>query len=186
MAEGRVQALGPKDAVLAKMMQPRAGAGCRSRSWPRGRAHDPRVGERGSALDPPAPARWPSRRSISARRGRRAAGAATTELAGARHWLRHAWWSTATSRRCSNPTGGVCRRTQRPRGRQGERPGDVVVRLDETVTAGQPPDCFEEPPTSWRARQARLEAERDGPRTVFDFPAEPYRRACLRSRTSRG
>ena len=118
-------------------------------------------------VDPPPPpaAGSPSSRSLAGGVG---GWAATTELvrrgdrAGRRRRRHQRQEGAAPDRRRR-------RRAARPRRRPGARPATSSIRLDETVTRANLPIVSKQL-DELRARQARLEAERDGANGRINFP----------------
>ena len=86
-------------------------------------------------------------------------------------------------KKVQHPTGGVVGELRVRDGDQ-VKAGDVVVRLDETVTRANLAIVLKSL-DELAARQARLEAERDGrrsgalPEELLGAPCRPGRRACL-------
>ena len=179
MNQGRAQAFGPKDEVLAKVLQRRDGARrARSRSCPKREA--------------PSMTRMQACASCRRRSDRtRAARSAATSLAGLVIVIVLAggvggWAGTMTLsgaliapgsivvdsnvKKVQHPTGGIVGEL---RVRDGDRvkAGDIVVRLDDTVTRANLA-IVTKGLNELDARKARLESERDGAEPSA-FPAGP-------------
>ena len=78
-------------------------------------------------------------------------------------------------KKVQHPTGGVVGELRVRDGDQ-VKAGDIVVRLDETVTQANLAIVVNELDRAW-ARQARLEAERDGAKTITFLPEDCCRKA---------
>ena len=188
MAEGRVQAFGPKDEVLAKVLRPVPVApptpgcrACRSRAMSADREHARRVRRippmsqpvlRSAALDP-APPRGRRRPGRSSGRRRWRLGG-DHEIAGA-VIAPGELVVDSNVKKVQHPTGGVVGEL---RVRDGDRvkAGDMVVRLDETRHAGQPRHRRQGPRRA--ARRARRGSRPSGTaRQTIAFPAELAQRA---------
>ena len=126
----------------------------------------------------PAGRAWPSSSCLSAAS---AAGRRTAESAGA-VIAPGTVVVDSNVKKVQHPTGGIVGEIRVQDGDRVEA-GDLLVRLDETVTRANLQIDHASSSTSWRCAQARLEAERDGAAAV-SFP--PHLIAARRaSRTSR-
>jgi len=135
-------------------------------------ANEARTRKRRSALDPTAAARRACERRRA--RGRRVGGwAATTELSGAVIGS-GTLVVDSYAKKVQHPTGGVVGELNVREGAK-VRAGDVLVRLDETMTRANLLIIVRSLDEQ-TARQARLEAERDDEERP-DFPAELTARA---------
>ena len=136
MSKGRVQhPVGPKDEVLAKVLQrrpqPRAAAAARSCLTPGEPRHEPAKRSAAQPLHPP-PHRRRASSSSSLLVGGVGGWAGTTQLSGALI-APGSIVVDSNVKKVQHPTGGVVGEV---RVRDGDRvkAGDIVVRLDETVT----------------------------------------------------
>ena len=187
MNQGRAQAFGPKDEVLARVRAARRRRRRgRSRSCPK---QEPQSHEHSSPsrsrADPSAAMRWRASSSSLVLAGGVGGWAGTMKLSGALI-APGSVVVDSNVKKVQHPTGGIVGEL---RVRDGDRVklGDIVVRLDDTVTRANLA-IVTKGLNELTARKARLESERDGASSV-KFPADLLARAersrCRRRRRQR-